>query len=342
MRELARWKCACLLGLSAFCKAYADEVVLANGDRLTGTVVRKEGDELVFRTSYAGELKIAWSQVHRLSTESPMPLVLSDQRAAASTAIGSHTPPRAPAPSSDVPEGPTIPTDQVAYINAGPGIDVLGVRWKGRINVGARGTQGNTRTQDLHLDGEAVARRKSDRYTVSGVLDRGKDRGVLTKQSSRLSGKYDLFIRPTWYGYALVTFEADRFRDIDRRSNTGAGIGHQLIENERTHLAIEGGLNHVRTNFEAAPDESYPALRWALKYEQRLQGTDLQFFHTHEILSALAANERTLLRSQTGLRLPLLERLLATVQFNADYDNDPAPGKAHSDRAYLLTLGYQW
>ncbi len=313
MRELARWMYACLLCLLVGHIAHADEVVLANGDRLTGTVVRKEGDDLIFRTSYAGELKIAWSQVQRLVADAPMPLVLSDQRVVSSTAVGSPAAPDAPETGSDVPEGPAIPTDQVAYINSGPGIDVLGMRWKGRINVGARGTQGNTRTQDLHVDGEAIARRKHDRYTVSGVVDRGKDRDVLTKQNSRLSGKYDRFIRPTWYGYGLLTLEADRFRDIDRRSTTGAGIGHQVFETERTHLSIEGGLHHVRTNFDVAPDESYPALRWALKYEQRLRGTDLQFFHSHELLTDLQANERTFIRSQTGLRLPLLDRLLATL-----------------------------
>src|SRR5690606_13579690 len=68
--------------------ARADEVVLLNGDRLTGTVVRKEGDELIFRTDYAGELKIAWSRVARVATEDPMALILSDQSLAEAQVIG--------------------------------------------------------------------------------------------------------------------------------------------------------------------------------------------------------------------------------------------------------------
>jgi putative salt-induced outer membrane protein YdiY len=342
MRELARWMCACLLGSSAIFCSHADEVILVNGDRLTGTVVRKEGDELVLKTSYAGEVKIAWSHVHRVSADKPMALVLSDQRVAVATQIGPRPAAAAETPERSDQEIPPTPPDQVAYINAGPGIDLPGVRWKGRISVGARSTRGNTQTEDLHIDGEAVARRQHDRYTLSGAFDRGKDRDVLTKHNGRLSGKYDHFIRPTWYGYALLAYEEDRFRDIDRRTNVGAGIGHQVFETERTHLSLEAGLNYVQTRFGLAPDESYPAARWALKYEQRLLGTDLQLFHNHELLADLQANERTFIRTQTGLRLPLLERLLATVQLNADYDNAPAPGKTGYDRTYLFTLGYRW
>lgn len=337
--------CSCLIVCLLCTGAAADRVDLANGDRITGTVVRKEGDQLVLQTAYAGEIRVNWSQVVRVETDEPMSLVLSNQSLAESRAIGT------PAADSTDPVSAqratpdatvVVPPDQVAYINAGPGIDVLGVRWKGRINVGGSGNRGNSETDNLHVDGEAVARRQRNRYTINGTLDRGKDRNVVTKQNARLSGKYDLFIGPTWYGYALATFEEDRFRDIDLRTTLGAGVGHQLIDDERTSLSLEGGLNHVRTDFSLAPDESYPALRWALKFDHRLFSTDLQFFHSHELLTDLQRTEHTFVRSQTGLRMPLLQRLMATAQLNVDFDNAPAPGKTKTDRTYLFTIGYQW
>lgn len=349
----------CLVLCLAAATAAADQVELTNGDRLTGTVVRKDGDQLVLQTTYAGEIKIAWSSVARVQTEAPMSLMLSDQSLIQTRRIGNPAaapPSTQSSPAESKPEEavrsepaastesaePIVPADNVAYINAGPGFDVLGVRWKGRLSVGGSGNRGNSDTDNLHVDGEAVARLQRERYTIDGTLDRGKDRNVVTKQSSRVSGKYDLFIERTWYGYALATIEEDRFRDIDRRTTLGAGLGHQLLENERTNLSVEGGLNHVRTDFSLAPDESYPALRWALKFDHRLQGSDLQVFHSHELLSDLQRTERTFVRSQTGLRIPLLQRLLATAQLNVDFDNAPAPGKVKSDRTYLFTVGYQW
>ena len=38
----------------------ADEIRLKNGDKLTGQVVRMEEEKLVLKTTYAGEIAIAW------------------------------------------------------------------------------------------------------------------------------------------------------------------------------------------------------------------------------------------------------------------------------------------
>ena len=38
----------------------ADEVRLKNGDKLTGQVVRMVENKLIFKTTYAGEITIAW------------------------------------------------------------------------------------------------------------------------------------------------------------------------------------------------------------------------------------------------------------------------------------------
>ena len=55
-----------------FGEALADEVVLKNGDRLTGEVMALEQDKLIFKTSYAGEIFIAWSEVEKISVNKPV------------------------------------------------------------------------------------------------------------------------------------------------------------------------------------------------------------------------------------------------------------------------------
>ena len=48
------------------------------------------------------------------------------------------------------------------------------------------------------------------------------------------------------------------------------------------------------------------------------------------------------MRSQTGLRIPLIDRLNATAQYNVDWENTPTDGRARTDKILLLTLGYTW
>jgi len=49
--------------------AQADQIVLVNGDRLTGKVVSKAEDTLRFHTEYAGEIKVRWKDVVSITTD---------------------------------------------------------------------------------------------------------------------------------------------------------------------------------------------------------------------------------------------------------------------------------
>ena len=59
--------------------AFADQVLLKNGDRLSGSVIAKRGNTLIFNTSYAGELKIDWDEVDQLNTDKPVAVMLQDE-----------------------------------------------------------------------------------------------------------------------------------------------------------------------------------------------------------------------------------------------------------------------
>ncbi len=59
--------------------AFADEVFLKNGDRVSGTVVSKTGDVLVLDTKYAGEIKINWADVSGMSTDQTVRIRLDDE-----------------------------------------------------------------------------------------------------------------------------------------------------------------------------------------------------------------------------------------------------------------------
>lgn len=65
----------CILLSTAFLSSTAaarDTIWLANGDRIVGDIVFKEGDRLVVETDYAGRLHIDWDKVATLETENPI------------------------------------------------------------------------------------------------------------------------------------------------------------------------------------------------------------------------------------------------------------------------------
>ena len=81
----------CILYIFLFPNAYADEVILHNGDTLSGSVVSKTDDVLTFKTSYAGTIKIIWSEVKHLFVDEAVHVVLNDGTDITNTKISTNT-----------------------------------------------------------------------------------------------------------------------------------------------------------------------------------------------------------------------------------------------------------
>jgi len=60
--------------------ALADQLVLKNGDRLTGTIVKSDGKTIVFKSDLVGEVTIALDNVENVTADKPLYLTLTDGR----------------------------------------------------------------------------------------------------------------------------------------------------------------------------------------------------------------------------------------------------------------------
>lgn len=334
------------LGLLAGCllqplPGFADEVVMKNGDRITGSIVSKDDQVLVISTEYAGELKIVWANVVRLQSEKPVWVYLQDGTRMQGRLVTAPDGGVA-VEAGDALKTGTIPVADVRWINPPAELSGEGVKMSGYANVGYASSAGNTDTEKWYLDAEAVARTRDNRYTLGGQSRRAEDAGVQTESNWLGYMKYDHFLSKRWYGYGNGNFEHDQFKDIRLRTTLGLGSGYQFFETERLNLSLEGGLSYVNTDFELQEDENYPAARMAVKYDQYLFSTSIQFFHNDEVYMDVEDTSNVFLRSQTGFRFPLVSRLNATLQYDYDWDNDPSPGRVKADKTLRATLGYAW
>lgn len=322
-------------------QASADQLTLVNGDRLTGTIVAKETEFLILQTPHLGELKVRWSEVRRIHSENDVKLFLDDGtlvrgklETVTDGTVVIHT--------GVIPPGAPVPLKSIVFINPAPDISGEGVKYLGRINVGYSSSTGNSEIETLYMDLEAAARTRNDRYTLTGKARRSKDHEAESESNWLVGLKWDHFLTKKWYSYANTTFENDQFKDIELRSTLGGGTGYQFFETDRTNLALEGGLTYVNTDFITAADERYPAVRWALKFDHFLFKSRAQFFHIHEAYAAVDESDNAFVRSQTGLRFPLVYQVTGTLQYNVDWEKNPTSDRVPTDKALLFTLGYTW
>lgn len=321
-----------LLALAAPIAA-ADEVVLANGDRIRGEVVALSHGKLVMRTDYAGEIALAWPEVVSLSTAGPVGVLLEGEAAPRRGILQPLYDGGALLVGDEVLE---LSLAQIAFLNPRPWESGVGAAYSGRLTLSGAYSRGNTRDERVNGEAELDARAREYRYALSGRLERRDEPVSGISSAWRAGANYDRFVQVRRFFYGRASLEHDRAKDLRSRAAAGAGYGAQLVDTPRATLSLRAGPEYVVVDRYVGANERYPALGWGVKaaYEP--------YFHENEGFWDLEDADKLVVRSKTGLRLPLLAGLGARAQLNIDWESRPAPGRRSTDATLLLGVDYAW
>ena len=322
----------CVVTLAIALPAAADEVRLRNGDRLSGDTISLAAGTLTFKTQGV-VLKIPWVEVTSLALDNAMYIT-----------VGTNPPILTSFDAADAngdvtlqPGGPVPLTDIVAISRQTSAWEVAGGAGAGFVQ-----TAGNTEVSNVRLSADATAKHGSDRLTFTAVATRANDRGVESARNWTGTAKYDRFLTSRLFANANAVFTNDRFRDIDLRSALGAGLGLQLIQNDRVKLSGSGGVGWVSENFISIADDTYTAAFENGTLTVALLPTRVELFHSHDGYYQISAGDKKFVRLQDGIRLTIVSGFVTTLQQDVDYDHRPSPGRKQTDSSVSLTLGYRF
>jgi putative salt-induced outer membrane protein YdiY len=311
--------------------AFADDVRLKNGDRLTGDVVSLAGGTLSFKTAY-GAVQIPWANVDALTVTAPI-IVTVGTAAPASVTIAADTAGRV----TLNPGGTVGIADIVSLARPQPAVIT-----NGGANAGFLTTSGNTDVNSLRVDGEIVARAAANRYTGGAAVNHASDHSTETAESWTGSAKYDRFLSPRMFANANAILTHDKFRDLDLRTAIGAGLGYQVIDTALVKLTADAGLGWVSEHLATSADDSYTAARESAKLDLFVLPGRVQLFHNHDGYFGVTGHDNLFFRTQNGARVGLAAGFVTTLQLDLDYDKSPAPGRKNTDQTFALTFGYRF
>lgn len=356
MSRFLSFSLICML-LAVVCPAAAtaDQIVLRNGDRLTGKIVKKDGETIVIETEFAGTVTVKWEAVAEVIADEPVNIGLSDGQMLKGTVTTADDPDRTATEFEIATEDAgtvSVAKENVVVVRSeaeqarvvaeaerlrNPSLLDL---WEGTADVGFSLTSGNSDTRALTAGFRAARSTPKDRISVyaNAIQASNSTSGTSVTTAQAVFGglRYDYNLTERLFVFGSGDFEYDQPQQLDLRSVVGGGFGYKAIRSERTRLDIFGGATYNRENYSTGVtrnnaeglvgNELVYRLSDAVSVEQRFKAyPSLTNFGRFRAL--FDASVVTSLNDWLGWQ----------VTFGDRYNSDPVPGSVSND--ILFTTG---
>jgi len=238
---------------------FADQIVLTNGDRITGQILKSDDKELVIKSEYAGEITVQWPAVRGITSTQPLHVSLNngqtlvgpvkttdDNFQVATTTQGAVT-----APKNSVVRIRGEAEESAYEKSRHPG---LLEGWQGGANVGFALTRGNSQTKNLALAFTAQRKTLDDKlglYANTVYASNDAPGAIPSTTANAIQGgiRYDHDLSSRIFGFINGDFQTDDLQNLDLRSVLGGGLGYHAIKTESTTLDFLGGINYTREKY---------------------------------------------------------------------------------------------
>jgi putative salt-induced outer membrane protein len=247
----------------------ADQIVLKNGDRLTGSIVKSDGKTLTIKSEFAGTVSLPLDAIVQITSDQPLYLTLKDSQILLGTVktidgklaistgdAGMITTSKESIQilrSREEQEAYQVQLDRLRN----PG---LGDLWSGTADAGLSFTRGNAATTTFNFGFNAVRTTTRDKISVymTSLYARNSTTGesFVTANAKRGGARYDINLSSRVFAFGLGDLENDEFQKLDLRLTLGGGLGWHLIKAEHTSFDVFGGGSLNRENYSTGLNRS--------------------------------------------------------------------------------------
>lgn len=252
----------CLFLLFMAIPALADQIVLKNGDRLTGTITKSDGKQLVIKTDYAGDITVKFDAIQSLTSTGDLNVTLGGKTVVGPVTTSGDDVVVATKTAGPV-EGPKAsitlvrsPAEQAAYEKTlHPG---LLDGWAAGANLGFALTAGNSETKNLNIGFNGTRTGLHDKlilyetsiYATTSKLALAPIPTQTTANSNSGGLRYDHdFAGSRVFGFGSADLFNNSLQNLDLRYILGGGFGWHAIKTSKTTLDLLAGINYTHESF---------------------------------------------------------------------------------------------
>jgi hypothetical protein len=327
------------------CLALADQVLLKNGDRITGKVVKKDQGALTFKSDVFGAATIPWDAVVELKSDDAVTVVLPDGRSVLGKVDTADGKLRVTSPASTE----SAMLGEVSAIRDGaeqrsferlqhPGLLDL---WQGHADAGVSIASGNSQSTNSAVSVVVARETRSDKTGIyfTQIYARGEDAlGISATTADAIRGgwAYNRKVGARMFLNLLNDYEYDGFQDLDLRFVVGGGAGYTALRRERLQLDLVGGADYNREQYGAPLTRKSAEMYWGNNLVYKLAKVT-SLTQSFRMFNNLTDTGEYRMNFDMGTSTQLLKWLGFHVTASDRYQSNPLAG--HKTNDLLLTTG---
>jgi putative salt-induced outer membrane protein len=341
-----------LVGILALAlTAFADQITMKDGDRISGDIVKKDGDTVTVNTKNFGTVTLKWADIATIKTDTPINVALPGDKTVkapietqgAEIKVGTQT---------------VDPKDVIALRNDAeqktyerllhPGLLDL---WTINGSLNIAGAIGNAETYTLTTPFNFARISNTSRTTAyfNSINSSATVNGVNAQTARAVRGgwaySHDLDSKKFFLN-AFNDYEYDQFQSLDLRVVVGGGVGYMVWERGPSHLSVVAGADWDRDAFGATA----PALPFTRNSAEIYWGNDFNYkmgarttlVESFRMFNNLSYGGEYRINFDSTAATQLNKWLNWTVAVSDRYLSNPVPGRKTNDFLYSTGLGFAW
>lgn len=320
-----------LTGIAAPGFAVADQIIMKNGDVITGNISKIEDSKVFIEPAYADEFSVDLAEVVSIDADQTFEIELEDgAKVDASFAHGQEGmqtlvidgEPREVAMTDVVlAEEPEDYYDRTSH-----------------IDVNLTYNSGNTDSRNNLVFADTSVKLGDHRHLGELTFRRDKTDDVYTKKQDLFNYSYSWLLADPWYIGATASYERDPIKELDHRYTLGAVFGRDIFNDAGRFLTASIGAGWSEEEFYTSKDSGTIGM-WRLRYEQDFIGGDIAFYHNHSIDYQFYGINNTIFKSNTGFRFDIIDDVYANLSLRYDYETDPGENAENDDSTLVIGVG---
>ncbi len=325
----------------------ADQVMLKNGDRVTGKIVKKDGDKVTVKSELMGDVAIPWTAVTSISSDEPLVVVLpggktvngkisgTDGKLEVATPAGTET-----APLTGVAALRNADEQKAFERLEHPRLLDL---WAGYFDLGFSVARGNAKTDTFTTAFNAARVTRNDKTTVyfneiysTATIINGTSSA--TAQAVRGGWAYNRNFSPRLFVNTFNDYEYDRFQNLDLRFVLGGGLGFHAVKTKRIQLDLPAGVAYNRESYSTPLTRNSAEAFWGDDWNYKISGaSSLQ--QSFRMFNNLSDTGTYRMNFDLGASTVLKKWLSWQVTASDRFLSNPVFGRQRND--ILLTTGFR-